>query len=44
MKKVILLGLLVLFIATVVTSCRPHERCPAYGHVSKTEASKKANS
>lgn len=44
MKKVILVSLLVLFIAAVVTSCRPHERCPAYGHISKTEVNKKANS
>lgn len=44
MKKVILLSLLVLFIAAMAISCRPHERCPAYGHAPKTENPNKANS
>lgn len=41
MKKTLLVALLVIFVTALFTSCRPHERCPAYGHVIKTETAKK---
>lgn len=32
MKKILIIGLLVLFITAAFTSCKPRERCPAYGY------------
>ncbi len=37
MKKIIAIGLLVLFVTAAFTSCKPRERCPAYGHLTTTE-------
>jgi hypothetical protein len=31
MRKVIVLSLVVLFSAVLITSCKSHEKCPAYG-------------
>lgn len=37
MKKILIVGLLVLFITAAFTSCKPKERCPAYGYNSSIE-------
>lgn len=43
MKKVLLFLAIVTFVGSVLTSCKSHERCPAYGKVNKSaEAAAKA--
>lgn len=42
MKKVFLLLAIVTFVGSVFTSCKSHERCPAYGKVNKTTVGKSA--
>ncbi|MDD2412214.1 MAG: hypothetical protein RBS19_04210 [Bacteroidales bacterium] len=37
MKKILILGVFVLFVAAAFTSCKPRERCPAYGYNSPIE-------
>ncbi|MBL7884393.1 MAG: hypothetical protein JNL69_10025 [Bacteroidia bacterium] len=40
MKKIALFTLSVLFLGSVLTSCRSHERCAAYGKINKIENQK----
>ena len=43
MKKVLLFLAIATFVGSVLTSCKSHERCPAYGKAIKgTEAASKA--
>lgn len=40
MKKIALFTLSVVFLGSVLTSCRSHERCAAYGKINKIENGK----
>jgi hypothetical protein len=43
MKKVLLLLAIVTFVGSIFTSCKSHERCPAYGKATQaTEAAGKS--
>jgi hypothetical protein len=42
MRKVILLAVALVFASAVLTSCRSHQKCPAYGKAN-TEAESKVN-
>lgn len=40
MKKIALFTLSVVFVGSLLTSCRSHERCAAYGKINKIENGK----
>jgi hypothetical protein len=42
MRKIIFLSLVVLFSVAVLSSCKSHEKCPAYGKVTSTSIDKNA--
>jgi hypothetical protein len=42
MRKIIVLSLVALISVAVLSSCKSHEKCPAYGKVSSTSMDKNA--
>lgn len=40
MKKIALFTLSVVFVSSLLTSCRSHERCAAYGKINKIDTGK----
>jgi len=40
MKKIFLFIAIATFVGSVFTSCKSHERCPAYGKVNKADTEK----
>ena len=40
MKKIALFTLSVVFVGSLLTSCRSHERCAAYGKINKIDTGK----
>jgi hypothetical protein len=42
MRKFISMMALTIFILSIVTSCKPRERCPAYGHQTTKQAHRPA--
>lgn len=42
MRKVITIVAAVLFVGTVLSACKAHEKCPAYGKAEKVQVEKQA--
>ncbi|HEX8516151.1 MAG TPA: hypothetical protein VF868_08120 [Bacteroidia bacterium] len=40
MKKILGIFIAVVFVSAVLSSCRSHERCAAYGKINKIESGK----
>jgi len=44
MKRILTLLAIVMVVCSVLTSCKTHERCPAYGKINKNDNSKTVKS